>query len=64
MNRSGKQFQRVKASVKLGVEAMKKLSFSSNELNETVECHNCHEPNSPKRCFCSKCGIRLIHSYG
>jgi len=63
LNRSSKRFQRVKASVKLGVEAMQKLKVI-HAVNKTVECHNCHAENERKRCFCRVCKARLIHSYG
>jgi len=62
MQRGSKRFQRVKASVKLGVEAMQKLT--SGTVVPNVECHNCHTKNLATRCFCRKCGMRLIHSYG
>jgi len=69
MNRRGKQFQRVSASVKLGVEAMQKLSLHVDKSTVVdctlkVQCHNCHTENDRKRCFCRKCKTRMIHSYG
>jgi len=64
MEHSSKQFQRVSASVKLGVEAMQKVNKANQRHADDVVCHNCHAENDVKRCFCSKCKTQLIHSYG
>jgi len=53
-----------KESTPIGHDSNVHRMLGPSTTVDEVECHNCHTENNRKRCFCRKCGIRLIHSYG